>query len=293
MTTTKRTTSNQAQGVKEVTHNAESVCKRDRFYKIARNKESKVLEFKTADLNLHSSLLADGRKIYERIYTREMARKETFELFAKIDNNEAKLQDLEKFELLQTAFPFTRDDCVTNLEGLPKELVSMMILNLWAQGAFINGYLSKVDATTHEPTGEMYVHREPLGLHMYDLYSVCKRTIPEIVSGAQTLENVVDTVKEEYRKNVHVIDHPAKDGICKKWVESEKEHKTRAFVVGLFDNYKMTRTNRLKVDSPLKSQEAFEKYVAMWIISEGKIVEKKKKVKSVTTFESVVAHYTK
>ena len=273
-------------------HNAEKACTRDRFYKIVRNK-AKKMEFKTVDLNLHSSLRVEGRKIFEKVYTREMARYDFFKLLCKVDNKEASFEDLEKIELLQGSFPFTRDDDCTSLEGLPDVLVPMMILALWSQGAVISEYVQKVDSVTGEPSEKWEIHRENVHLEMYGLYSTCKKVIPEIMTGAQTLEGAVDIIKEEYRKSVHIIDHPADSNICKAWKESDKEHKTRAFVVGLLDNYKLTRSNRLKVDSPLKSQETFEKYVASWIISEGVEVTKKKKSRDAVTFDTMVKRYTK
>ena len=109
-----------------------------------------------------------------------------------------------------------------------------------------------------------------------------------VETGNTTVEEAVQTIKPLYNEATNIINHEAVDGICKKWQESTKEKLTRSFVTGLLSRYKLTRSNRVKSDSPLKSQASFEKYFAMWLVTNGTMVkDKKQDKKTVETFASI------
>ena len=155
-----------------------------------------------------------------------------------------------------------------------------MILTLFAHGKLLKSY----DCDEND---NYSIKSQRLSLGLSDFYKKSKEVIQSVENGTLTIEDAVQEIKPLYNSACAIINHESVENVCKKWQESTKEKCTRSFIIGLLSKYKLTRFNRIKSESPLKSQEAFEKYFAMWIVSEGTMVQgKKNKIKSVETFAS-------
>lgn len=253
------------------------------MYKFKTNKETKKLELYNETMNTHSSILAI--KNFDTIFTREYARFEFFSLQAKIDNGTNSKEEEEKYCLLRDTFNFdnTITDDFTTLADLQDELKPLMILTLFAHGKLLKSYEYDYKAEKNQYS----IKAQRLSLGLSDFYKESKKVVQAIENGSFSIENGVQELKPLYNKACCIINHKAVDGVCKKWEESTKEKCTWAFTMGLLSKYKLTRFNRIKAESPLKSQESFEKYFAMWLVTEGTMVQgKKNKNKSIETFES-------
>lgn len=253
------------------------------MYKFKTNKETGKQEIYNETMNVHSSVIA--QKNFDTIFTREYARFEFFGLQAKIDNMTNSKEEEEKYCLLRDTFGF--DNTITNdftdISELNDELKPLMILTLFAHSKLLKSYEydDKADKNPYS------IKAQRLSLSLSDFYKESKKVVQAIENGSLSIENGVQELKSLYNSSCNIINHGAVDGVCKKWDESTKEKCTRAFIMGLLSKYKLTRFNRIKSESPLKSQETFEKYFAMWLVTEGTMVQgKKNKNKSIETFES-------
>ena len=224
-------------------------------------------------------------KTFDEVFTREYARFEYFSLLAKVTNGTNTVEDEKKWRLLSDEFDFSENDSTTNISDLPEELKPLMILTLFAHGKLLKSY-EKDDS---DDDGEKYkIKSEKISLGLSEFYSKCHDYVIDVENGNITLEDAVKAIKPLYNKATSIVNHEAVDGVCKKWTDSTKEKVTRAFVTGLLSRYKLTRYNRVKAESPLKSKASFEKYFAMWLVTNGTMVNKKKQGrKSVETFESI------
>ena len=253
------------------------------MYKFKTNKETGKQELYNETMNIHSSVLAT--KAFDAIFSREYARYEFFSLQAKIDNGTNSKEEEEKYSLLCDTFGFeiTTPNDFTTLTDLQEELKPLMILTLFAHGKLLKSY--KYDCKVDKNPYSIKAQRLSLGLS--DFYKESKRVVQDIENGSLSIEDGVQELKPLYNNACGIINHNAVDGVCKKWEESTKEKCTRSFIMGLLSKYKLTRYNRIKTESPLKSQETFEKYFSMWLVTEGTMVQdKKNKVKSIETFAS-------
>ena len=252
---------------------------RSRMYEVKKNKDTKEFEFKTINFNYHSSLLTDGKVIFEEIFTREFARIEFARLLVKYLNGKTIPEEIDKLHLFEEEFEFSEDveNLYTQFEGCPAELIDLLLLTLYSHC----GVLERIVSPEND-TDDYNLRFVNFNLGMEEFYKSCKKIIPQIESGATTLESAIDEIKPLYNDCTELINHDAVDKICKKWVESTKEKNTRAFIVGLLSKYKLTRSNRIDKNSPLKSQSDFERYVAMWLVTGGTMVDKKKDNKSTT-----------
>lgn len=252
------------------------------MYKFKTNNETKELEMVNEMMNCHPSII--DKSLFDAVFTREYARFEYFSLLAKIMNCTSTTDDEKKYSLLSDEFDFSENDSTTNISGLPEELKPLMILTLFAHGKLLKSYEKDDD-----DDGEKYkIKAEKISLGLSDFYSKCHNYVIDVENGNVTLENAVKAIKPLYNDATKIVNHDAVDGVCKKWQDSTKEKVTRAFVTGLLSRYKLTRYNRVKADSPIKSQATFEKYFAMWLVTNGTMVNKKKQnKKSVETFKSI------
>ena len=249
------------------------------MYNFKTNYETKELEMIKEVMNVHPSII--DKVLFDKVFTREYARFEYFSLLAKIMNGTNTAEDEKKFDLLCDEFNFNEQDDATNIFDIQQEIKPLMILTLFAHGKLLKSYGKNND-------GEYKITAERLTLGLKDFYIACHSTIIDVENGTLTLENAVQTIKPLYNKATNIVNHDAVDGVCKKWQESTKEKVTRSFVTGLLSRYKLTRSNRVKAESPLKSQASFEKYFAMWLVTNGTMVNKKKQnKKSVETFASI------
>lgn len=239
------------------------------MYKIERNKETGKLVLKKVILNVHPSII--DCKMFDDVFTRETARFEYLSLLAKQNRGEATTEDKEKLAALDAAeYTFSILEAETSYNGLHEALKPIMVLALFATGRLIKSYDMEEDK----------IKALRITLQLSDLYKACSELIPSIETGAATIEEAVQAIKPLYNEAVtRLINHDAVEGICKKWAVSTKEKMTRCFVLGLLSDYKLLRSLKIKKDSPLKSQASFEKYVAMWVVSDGNMVEKKDKEK--------------
>lgn len=247
-------------------------------YKI--NKETKKLELVTEMMNVHPSII-DTKK-FDAIFTREYARFEYFQLLAKIDNGTNTTEDFDKYELLiQSGYDFGRTECTCDLSDCNVAIKPLMILTLFAHGKLLRTYTKNDD-------GKYVIKAEKMSLGLNDFYKACRNTVIEIENGETTIEDAIKVVKPLYNEAIKIINHEAVEGVCKKWEDSTKEKVTRAFITGLLSRYKLTRSNRIKTESPLKSLPTFEKYFAMWLVTNGKMLNSKKQFKqTVETFQSI------
>ena len=249
------------------------------MYVFKTNNETKELEMVKEQMNLHPSII--DKVLFDKVFTREYARFEYFSLLAKIMNATNTAEEEKKFGLLCDEFKFNEQDDTTNVSDIPNEIRPLMILTLFAHGKLLKSYGKNND-------GEYKITAERLTLDLKDFYTACHSTIIDVENGTISLEDAVKIIKPLYNKATSIVNHEAVDGVCKKWTESTKEKVTRAFVTGLLSRYKLTRSNRVKADSPLKSEASFEKYFAMWLVTDGTMINKKKQdKKSVETFASI------
>lgn len=242
-------------------------------------------ELKKIDFNFHQSLLRDGRMMFDHLFTREYFRIIYWRLDLK---NERSEDENAKLEILERTFEYSKEPAKTTFEyskEVPEAIRTLLLLTLWSHV----GILKKIERD--EESGELNLIYENLTLGMSKFYSLCKNTVPCIVNKTIKFDDAINKIKDDYRDCCHLIDCEAVDGLRKKWVESEKKKNVEAFISGLLPKYKVTASNRIRKDSPLKSQETFEKYVAMWIVTCGQIEVDKTSQKSAETFESLVKRY--
>ena len=253
------------------------------MYKFKTNNKTKEIEMVKEQMNCHPSII--DKVLFDKIFTREYARFEYFSLLAKIMNCKNTKDDEKKWRLLSDEFNFSDSDDTTNISDLPDELKPLMILTLFAHGKLLKSY-EKDDS---DDDGERYkIKTEKISLGLSEFYSKCHDYVIDIENGNVTLEEAVKAIKPLYNDATKIVNHEAVEGVCKKWQDSTKEKVSRSFVMGLLSRYKLTRYNRVKAESPLKSKASFEKYFAMWLVTNGTMVNKKKQdKKSVETFESI------
>lgn len=249
------------------------------MYNFKINHDTKNLEMVKETMNVHPSII--DKQAFDEVFTREFARFEYFSLLAKIMNGTNTVDDEKKYSLLCDNFTFDESESSTDLSNVPQELKPIMILTLFAHGKLLASY-------GQDNEGVYKIKAEKLTLGLHDFYTTCRATIIDVENGNTTLENAVQVIKPLYNEATNIINHDAVDGICKKWQESTKEKVTCSFVMGLLSRYKLTRSNRVKAESPLKSQASFEKYFAMWLVTNGIMVkDKKQDKKTVETFASI------
>ena len=249
------------------------------MYNFKINHDTKEIEMVKEQMNCHPSII--DKKTFDKVFTREYARFEYFSLLAKVMNGTNTAEDDKKYSLLCDNFTFEESEDSTDISDIPQELKPLMILTLFAHGKLLKSY-------EQDEEGKYKIKAEKLTLGLRDFYTTCHSTIIDVENGDNTLENAVQTIKPLYNKATTIVNHDAVDGVCKKWQESTKEKVARAFVTGLLSRYKLTRSNRVKADSPLKSQASFEKYFSMWLVTNGTMVNKKKQdKKTVETFASI------
>lgn len=231
-------------------------------------KNEVIITKKYEEINFHSSII-DTSKVSE-VYVREMARCDIIKLLVKDFNNGLNDEEFSILRELENDYfnniPGEQISTITTVKDAPEELKELLIAMLYTQGAIIKG-------TTIDEDGNKKLIKPILSYGMGEFYIACKKALNELQQSA-TLEDQVKIVKPLYNSCITRLDHEGNEGICKKWTESTKEKNTRLFLLGLTEKYKITKTNRLKTDSPLKSIETFEKYVLSWIITEGAEVQK-------------------
>ena len=249
------------------------------MYNFKINHDTKELEIIKEAMNCHPSIIDKNK--FDEIFTREYARFEYFSLLAKIMNCTNTAEDEKKYSLLCDNFDFDESENSTDISDIQQEIKPLMILTLFAHGKLLASY-------EQDNEGVYKIKAEKLTLGLHDFYTVCRTTIIDVENGSTTLEDAVQTIKPLYNEATNIINHDAVDGVCKKWQESTKEKVSRSFVTGLLSRYKVTRSNRVKADIPLKSQASFEKYFAMWLVTNGTMVKDKNQgKKSIETFASI------
>lgn len=248
------------------------------MYKFENNKTTDTLEMKKIDFNCHPSVI--DKKAFDEVFTREYARFEYFSLKAKYLNDKVQGDDLIKMDLLDKEFDIATVKHSV-FDGVADEIKPLLILTLYAHGKLLDDFKSNIDE-------ESRIVASKLGLGLNDFYVKCKEVIKDIENGTKSIEEAVKIIKPLYNASTGIVNHEAVEGVCKKWTANTKEYMTRAFVTGLISRYKLTRANKLKGDSPLKSQLAFEKYFASWVVSNGEMVQEKAKGSNIEAFASFV-----
>lgn len=273
----------------KASHNHYNIDKKERgkiMYKInvKRNENNEcVATLKTVEMNVHSSVI--DRSKFDAIFTREMARKDIavcrlHAIIGSITEEETCKMNALANEYFHN-IPVEDISLITCVKDIDEELRELLLATLYIQNAVINGLRHK-DRTkwnkADKVTDDLSLEYPTVSYFMDTFYVTCKTVISDIENGRMTIEEAVKMVKPLYNDCTTKINHEAVKGVCKKWVESTKEKNTRIFLLGLCNHYKATRTNHIKKDSPLKTLEIFEKYVLMWLVTEGNMNEKKQKI---------------
>lgn len=267
------------------------------MYKFKKNAKTGELEMvKGVEFNIHPSIAPEYAETFRNVFEREYARFEYCTLLAKQYNNTETLDEIEKRKLLEINFfnsPETFVDYATrnacDLSDLDSSVRPLMIYTLFAHGKLLKRFYLDAD------TDECKIESGRLSLGLDDFYHECKNTVLAVENGSMTLEDGVQAIKPLYRDNAGIVNHGAAEGVCKKWTASTKEKCARAFLVGLLSRYKLTRSNKLKADSPLKSIKTFEKYFLTWAVTDGVMADPKKKVekKRDLTIDEMISALTK
>lgn len=259
------------------------------MFKITKNNETDNFEIKNVAFSNHPSVLSGNE--FDKAFTLEYARKMWVEATVRTLNESEKDADCETIALLENEFGFSRynDACFTTIlhpENLHSELHPLFILTLIAHGLTIAG----IDVNTTDDGKTVYsIKRLALRLEMDDFYHQCKTVMPMVSAGNMAEDTAIEKLKPLYKVEAsRLINHAAVDGVCKAWKESIREKDVRNFIAGMRDVYKLTSTNRMqKNNSPLRNLDAFEKYVAGWLVY-GEYKHEKNGNKNVvmTTFAS-------
>ena len=254
-----------------------------KFKKI--NKESEKLQLvKVNDFNFHNSII--DTSTFDKIFTREYFRYEFFKLKSRIDNKIASDTDMNRIAAINEFFKDTFEIPTTNLSDAPnKEMKSLLLLTLYAHDHLISDY------DFNESTETYYIKTPYFTLGLHELYKACKSCIINIENGDMSIEDACKLVKPLYNNGTKILNHDAVEKSMKRWNESTKAHMTTRFVTGLFQKYSLTKSNRIKSSAGvLNNQVAFEKYFAMWLVSNGTLVNKKTSDKSQPiTFETMLS----
>ena len=259
------------------------------------NKDTRKTEYsykEVNDINVHSSVL--DVTSFKEVYAREISKARYARLIVKDFNEGCTNDEVSEMTILQEYYKFpviaNKKDLLilsTSFDGLNKELINLMCATLMVHGALFE--------VNKDKNGDYFYKKIVLPIPtLKDFYTKSKDIIPQIETGATTLEEAVNVIKPLYNDCTNIINHDAVKDVCKKWVESTKEKNTRLFITGLFNSWKVTRSNRIKGDSPLKSFETFQNYVLMWLVTEGTMQTKQNKpAKDTYTWESFVNNKTK
>ena len=278
--------------IKTTNNENEEVIKMYKMYDFKTNKETKKLELVHVDFNAHPSLVGDGKVQFESAFAYEFARHEYAKYVVKTENESETSDDVDKMNLLENEFGFTfstfERTTGTILTNVPDELIGLLTVTLYAHGILYGGIQSKVDEKTSKTVYSLVTPKISLG--MTSFFNDCRNTIANIKSNELTLEEGIKIIKPLYNDCTALINHEAVTGICKKWVESTKEKNTRSFVMGLLPKYKLTKTNRIDSQSPLRNRASFEKYLAMWLVTGGQMIDKKSKNNDAVTMSSIIAN---
>lgn len=262
-----------------------------KMYDIKKNKETGKLELKHITFNMHPSIIEEGAVQFEHVFSREYARVEYAKLRIKYLNSNISADELMKMELLEKEFEFDENTIFTfDYTGVDNELIGTLFLTMYAHSIILD------EMQYDEENGKYSIKAQRISLKLDDFYAKCRKCVVNIKGGKISIEDAVKELKQTYNDAVKnsIINHNAVDGICKKWDESTKEKNTRAFIMGILPHYKITRSNMIDTKSPLSSLANFEKYVAMWLVTAGALVDKKKNNKTNTvTIDSLVANAKK
>lgn len=272
----------------KASHNHYNIDKKERgkiMYKInvkCNENNECVATLKTVEMNIHSSVI--DRSKFEAIFTREMARKDI--AVCRLHEIQKTITEEETCKMNALANEYFNNVPVENIAlttcvgDIANELRELLFATLYVQNAVINGLRHK-DGTkwnkSDKTIDDLSLIYPTISYGMKDFYTACKTAVADIENGSESIENVVKSLKPLYNDCTTRINHDAVKDVCKKWIESTKEKNTRAFLLGLCNRYKVTRTNHIKKDSPLSTIDKFEKYVLMWLVTEGNMNEKKQK----------------
>lgn len=249
------------------------------MYTYKTNTITKKLELVKTVMNCHPSVI--DTKQFDTIFTREYARFEYFQLLAKIENGTSNNVDEEKYYLLESKYSFSKSDCYTILGDCDESIKPLLILTLYAHGKLLKSY------EYDEKKQEYKIKSANFLIGLDEFYVKCKNLVMSVENGDISIEKAIEEVKPLYNEATKIVNHDAKENVCKKWQASTKEKVCKAFFIGLLSRYKLTRTNKLKKDSPLKSIITFEKYFSMWLVTDGEMNDKREKdKKSLETFVS-------
>lgn len=235
---------------------------------------------KVDSFNCHQSVINKTR--FESAFALEYARKEISSLYVKDCNDGLSEEDYKKLKLLceyvdidynrPSIYDFVCNGTQFINADIDNELKSLFFLTLFAHNIIFSG-IDDTDGIKIKPFNFVLLDSEK----GKDFYKECAKLIPLIENGNETIENTIEVLKPLYNSATDFINHGASENECKTWIESDKTKDVRRFVTGLLSSYKLTRSNKIKGNSPLKSQVTFEKYLAMWLVTGGKFENKKSK----------------
>ena len=265
---------------------------------IKKNSKNNAFEVKEKTLNIHPMIKDTAKKTFDTIYTREMLRLEACKLGVKIASDTAKSEDVDKFnaltDLLSDKFnvvipvslfndnaEINDSEYYTSLEGLPEDLRGIMYYTLLAHNATIFGVQGVKDSNG---IITLYTLRfSPNGTKgntipsIHNLYSVLKKTIPEVWKGLVSIDSVAGKIKNEWTEACGIIDNDTETDNLKKWKTSDKLKVRNEFILGLYGVHKLTIDNRITKKSPLDNELSFQAYFLMWLVSNGEEYRKNNK----------------
>lgn len=265
---------------------------------IKKNSKNNIFEIKEKTLNIHPMIKDTAKKTFDTIYTREMLRLEACKLGVKIANDTAKSDEIDKFnaltDLLSDKFnviipvslfndsaEINDSEYYTSLEGLPEDLRGIMYYTLLAHNATIFGVQGVKDSNG---IITLYALRfSPNGTKgntlpsIHNLYSVLKKTIPEVWKGLVSIDSVAGKIKNEWTEACGIIDNDTETDNLKKWKTSDKLKVRNEFILGLYGVHKLTIDNRITKKSPLDNELSFQAYFLMWLVSNGEEYRKNNK----------------
>ena len=265
---------------------------------IKKNSKNNTFEIKEKTLNIHPMIKDTAKKTFDTIYTREMLRLEACKLGVKIASDTAKSEDVDKFnaltDLLSDKFDviipvslfndsaeINDSEYYTSLEGLPDDLRGIMYYTLLAHNATIFGVQGVKDSNGIITS---YTLRfSPNGTKgntipsIHNLYSILKKTIPEVWKGLVSIDSVAGKIKNEWTEACGIIDNDTETDNLKKWKTSDKLKVRNEFILGLYGVHKLTIDNRITKKSPLDNELSFQAYFLIWLVSNGEEYRKNNK----------------
>lgn len=230
-------------------------------------------------VNIHSSLLPNGRRNFYEVYIREVARFDcaTMKCQLSTDNGFTNEKN-QKFYVLMKHFGFTEQELLSPTDWITNchpSIIPMVIAGLFAVGSVYDGLKKEEDGSY-----SMKKAQRPLW-DTDELYIATKKAVRLIEAGDTSAREAAKDVVPLFKKACGILDRDAVDNYTKKWKEDGNAKNVIPFLTSLTHHYTKSNTLHLKmVKNPLDNKFAFENYFLLWILSEGEVIKKQLKEKA-------------